>query len=193
MSVPPAGPAQGSPDPAEPPPPWAPKPKKPIIGILALILGIVSFIPYLGCLTCIPAIGCGIVGISQSRHDAELGGKGMGIAGIVMGTLAILLMIAWYAAGVAIPRYKAEQHLMYTQAAEQAGRRARVAMELYYQETGGMHGGRFTNKLDNLLTIDPTLDDDPEIAFEFGSYSKKGYTFTTWHLKGGDGILLTDQ
>lgn len=65
-------------------------PKAPGISIAALVLGIVSVcVPYVNFVTMILAIVFGVIGINKANRDpTTVGGKGMAIAGLVLGIIA---------------------------------------------------------------------------------------------------------
>lgn len=77
----------------------SPKPKKaktekrPVhwANIVALICGVLVFF---GGITAIAALVFGIIGINNSGEGTEYSGEGMGIAGVVLGGLVILLVLA---------------------------------------------------------------------------------------------------
>jgi hypothetical protein len=68
------------------------------LAIASLILGIISFIPLLGVLPALVAIILGTIGLVKIKNNHNLQGKGMAIAGIVLGSLGILLTILIYSA-----------------------------------------------------------------------------------------------
>ena len=61
-----------------------------VCGILSLVL---FWIPWLGFLLGILAIIFGGVAISQIRKDPSLGGRGMGIAGLVCGIIGVAIWV----------------------------------------------------------------------------------------------------
>jgi len=67
------------------------------LAITSMILGIVSlfliFIPILGQLLPIVAIVLGIIGLRNINQDNTLSGKGMSIAGIVVGAVALVISV----------------------------------------------------------------------------------------------------
>ena len=60
--------------------------------ITSLILGILSIFG-LSFLTGIPAIILGIVGLSKVKNNQDVGGKGLSVAGIVLGIIGSLLIL----------------------------------------------------------------------------------------------------
>lgn len=63
------------------------------ISIAALVCGICGILPYIGFLMSVLGIIFGAVGISQTGKDPNLGGRGMAIAGLVLGIAMIALWI----------------------------------------------------------------------------------------------------
>ena len=81
-----------------PPPPAYPPSQDKNMPLLSLIIGAISitigFCCYFGVLTSPVAIGLGIYGLSLIKKDPnKYGGKGMAIAGIIMGSLYFVLLI----------------------------------------------------------------------------------------------------
>jgi hypothetical protein len=71
----------------------AQQPKNSLCAIWSLVLGLLSIF-CCGPLTSIPAIICGHIGLSNIKNsNGTLGGKGMCIAGIILGWVGILLAI----------------------------------------------------------------------------------------------------
>ncbi|MGG5575767.1 DUF4190 domain-containing protein [Myroides sp. C15-4] len=71
-----------------------------VLGILALVAGIIalpsSFIPCFGLIALIVAVVAivlGILTISSAKKHSE--SKGMGIAGLVLGALSFIIILAW--------------------------------------------------------------------------------------------------
>lgn len=63
--------------------------------ITSLVLGIISFFPLIGVVIGILAVIFGIVALVQIKKN-ELGGKGMGIVGIILGVCGILFTVILY-------------------------------------------------------------------------------------------------
>ena len=167
------------------------------LAIAALVLGIASLIPYLGCLTCIPAIVCGILAIRQIKANPGLGGKGMAIAGIVLGCFLMFVALLGTIAALVIPNMMQYQNkaneISYDLAAQAAGHNAILAEEAYFQSTMGNVDGGYTNKLSNLLVAVPDLNSDPDVMWSFGDCNSQGYTYTTWHNLGtGEKYVFTE-
>jgi len=73
------------------------------LSIWALVLGIISLVgcAFGGFLAGIPAVICGHIGLSRIKRQPFLGGRGMGIAGLITGYLGILSLPI--AASLALP------------------------------------------------------------------------------------------
>lgn len=101
--------------------------------------------------------------------------------GFTLIELMIVVAIIGILALIAIPNFMSLRARAYDASATSAGRNARLAEEVYFQDKGGEETGGYTNKLSNLLTVDENLADDAGVKFVFGAYSETGYTFTTYH------------
>ncbi|WP_338555135.1 DUF4190 domain-containing protein [Paenibacillus sp. KS-LC4] len=72
-------------------PPYQPPVKKTNgASIAALVCGIVAFIPFFGGLVAIAAVILGIISLKQISYTKDQG-KGMAIAGLICGSVSILL------------------------------------------------------------------------------------------------------
>lgn len=87
-------PAQPQPWRPPPPPPYVKSPSPGIavgsmvVGIASLVFGVLCFGPLIG----VVAIALGIVALTQNKKMPQhVGGKGFAVAGIVMGSLSLLL------------------------------------------------------------------------------------------------------
>lgn len=64
------------------------------MSIAAMVCGILCyFVPYVGIILAILAIVFGGIGMRRTRNNPELKGKGMAIAGLVLGILGILFVV----------------------------------------------------------------------------------------------------
>ncbi len=63
----------------------------PTITLVAFILGILALV--LGCFTGIPAIICGHIALSKHKLNPALQGRGLALAGLVLGYVITLLVI----------------------------------------------------------------------------------------------------
>lgn len=96
---------------------------------------------------------------------------------IVVAIIGILALIA-------VPNFMNLRARAYNSSAQNSGRNAKMAEELYFQLKGGEHGYGYTNQMSDLLQMDRNLLDDPMVQWRFGDCNLSGYTFTTWHPKG---------
>ncbi|MET9932052.1 MULTISPECIES: DUF4190 domain-containing protein [unclassified Streptomyces] len=94
---PPGPPAWG------PPPFQAPPPQRSglgvgalVVGILGLVFGIVPFLFWLGGILGVLALVLGVVGLGRARRG-ETNDKGQAVAGIALGSVAIVVSLAWLA------------------------------------------------------------------------------------------------
>ena len=84
------------------------------------------------------------------------------------------------------------QTTVYNNGARFAGYNARVAEEIYYQNSGGGFDSSYCDTLAGLLMWDPNLNEDPGITFQFGTCNSTGYTFYTVHDHGDQVYEFTD-
>jgi hypothetical protein len=82
-----------------------------------------------------------------------------------------------------------DAHLPHTpnDAAQFSGKKGKTAEEIYYQDYES-----YSNKLGQLLTIDPYLTYDPEVTFTFLGTNLEGYTFLTSHAQGDKSFRFWD-
>jgi hypothetical protein len=67
------------------------------MAIFSLILGILSLVPIYGIFVGIPAIILGHIAHSRARKlPAQYAGRGMAIAGFILGYISILLVLAFF-------------------------------------------------------------------------------------------------
>jgi uncharacterized membrane protein YvbJ len=71
------------------------------LAIAALVLGIASFLPPLA-ICSIPAIIIGAIALNQIKKEPALEGKGMAMAGLICGSIAVFLWICLIILGIAI-------------------------------------------------------------------------------------------
>jgi hypothetical protein len=81
-------------------------PKNNTLAITALVCGCAQFVLWFlilvpGFLAAVAALVCGAIGLRQIRVRGE-GGRGMAIAGVVLGVLGVLGGIVWLVAGIAV-------------------------------------------------------------------------------------------
>jgi len=70
--------------------------------------------------------------------------------------------------------------------AKSFGNAGRLAQYSYF-----MTNERYATSLQELLTVDKALDDNPNIRFEFGECNAEGFTFTVFS-RVGEAFVFTD-
>lgn len=138
---PPYGPYPGGPYPGA----MYPPPHRPTSGwaLASLIVGIVGF--------CVPVLGgviatiTGIIGIIRTR-DGKLGGRGMAVAGLVLGMISLLIVGPLGVAGYV--GYRAEKHEQVQRAACKQNMTRLGDCLLAYAKS---HDGRFPDRLEQLV------------------------------------------
>jgi hypothetical protein len=121
-------------------PPNFPEKKTSGLAIASLVLGIVSLMG--GAILLIPpllAVIFGHISMSSCRKDPVLGGRGMGIAGLVMGYVsfipALLFMIGLMSA-MAIPAFSKVRASAQEKMINNISRQLGAAADQYYLESG---------------------------------------------------------
>jgi hypothetical protein len=105
--------------------------------IASLVLGLMSFV--LGCLTGLPAVICGHIALSQAnRSNGMVGGKGMAIAGLVLGYVGILFGTA-ILAGLAMPAFTTVQEKARIMEASNNVRQIIISMKSYADDHDGKY------------------------------------------------------
>ena len=164
------------------------------MAVASLVLGIIGFLTSfigIGVIFGIIALILGLVALSKIRKNPmELSGSGMAIAGSIFGGLPIVF-IPLYAL-IAIPNFVALRSKAYDASAQSAGRNAKLAEEVYYNDHGGDISGGYTSNLRDLLVYDRNLSDDLSVTFSFVKCDTSGYTFTTKHDSGKTIYTWTD-
>lgn len=154
-----------------------------IASLVLGILGVLTAIFLIGFLFSIVGIILGIVAISKINKDpAELSGKGLAIGGIATScaSFALLFLLAL----IAIPNFINLREKAYDASAKSAGRNAKLAQEVFYNDVYYAKDQTYTTDLNVLLKIDKHLIDDPGVTFNFLYGSTDGFTLTTTHKDG---------
>ncbi len=103
------------------------------------------------------------------------------ISGFTLIELMIVVAIIGILALIAIPNFVSLRSKAYDASAKSMGRNAKVAMEVYYNDSGADISGGYTQYLSDLLSFDRNLTDDPDVTFEFVDVTTSGYTYYTEH------------
>ncbi len=109
------------------------------IAIASLICGCLFLIPFLGVLFSLTAIILGIISLSKINKDKEaLGGNGLAIAGIVLGSIGVIIAIAMLGlfAAVAVPNLMQARSSANEALAESTLRAISTAAETYAAANG---------------------------------------------------------
>ena len=100
-----AQPPPGAQQPYGPPPDLRNAPKTDELAVVSLVLAIVG-VPFFCCcgwislITSIAAIACGAVSLQRIKTDPKLGGRGLAIAGIILGASIALVFVLWLVLGL---------------------------------------------------------------------------------------------
>jgi Tfp pilus assembly protein PilE len=146
----------------------------------------------LGLFFCLPApvgLVLGIKAMKKIKLEPQLyTGHGIALAGVITSSISMAwgLLIVPILALIAIPNFINLRHKAYDASAKSAGRNVKVAEELYYYDREGTPGN-YTTDLNELLKVDKSLTDDPQVTFVFNDATESGYTFYTTHASGTPG------
>ncbi len=98
-------PGQPQPQPYGPPPDLRAGPKTDELAVASLVLAIVA-IPFFCCcgwvslIMSLAAVGCGAVSLQRIKTDPKLAGRGLAIAGIILGASIAIVFIVWLVLGL---------------------------------------------------------------------------------------------
>ena len=158
-----------------------------IIGFLTSILGI-------GIIFGVVALILGIIALGQIKANSrQQKGRGMAMAGVILGALSVVMMVLGILAAIAIPNFISLRSRAYDASARSAGRNAKLAQEVRASAYEGNAPPPYTDDLSELLKIDKQLTDDTDVTFVFGTCNASGYTLTTVHNRGGEPSVYTDK
>ena len=103
--------------------------------------------------------------------------------GFTLIELMIVVAIIGILALIAIPNFINLRQKAYDASAKSAGRNAKLAEEVYYNDRTDK-AGNYTSHLSTLLSIDKNLTDDSTVTFTFISANQSGFTLYTQHASG---------
>jgi type IV pilus assembly protein PilA len=109
--------------------------------------------------------------------------------GFTLIELMIVVAIIGILALIAIPNFINLRQKAYDASARSAGRNAKLAEEVYYNDRTEK-AGNYTTALSTLLTIDKNLTDDAAVTFSFIAANISGFTLYTQH-QSGSGAMFT--
>jgi len=148
------------------------------LAIASLVLGCFFWIPLLGLLLGMAALIMGIVALVQiNKNKAVLKGEGMAIAGIVMGSLSILVMpLLGIMAAIAIPNLLRARVSANDALAKSRLKDVRLAVETYELDNGVFPAG----------ISDLTSGEMPYLPLSFVAKEHSGYLYS---IQMGEGVL----
>lgn len=111
--------------------------------------------------------------------------------GFTLIELMIVVSIIGILALIAIPNFQNLRQKAYDASALSAGRSAKLAQEIYYQDHQDLYY-HYTSDLTDLLKHDRNLTDDGGVTFIFGYKGDTNFTFTTQHANGGKTFIYKD-
>jgi hypothetical protein len=82
-----------------------------------------------------------------------------------------------------VPNFISHRGQAYDSSARSAGRNAKLAEEVWYSDQMGAFPS-YTGELDDLLTVDRNLTDDPDVTFTFYFANQTGFTLSTSSFAG---------
>ncbi len=106
--------------------------------IASFVCGILGF--FCVGITSLPAIICGHIALGKiNRSNGMIGGKGMAIAGLVMGYMLGLLFILAMLAGLALPAFTSVQEKSKIVQASSNARQIIIGLRMYAADNNGMY------------------------------------------------------
>lgn len=117
------------------------------------------------------------------------------LRGFTLIELMVVITIIGILALIAIPNFKGLRRRAHDVSAQSAGRQAKLAEEMYYNDHLDDYGGRYTSRLEDLLIYDRNIADDKGVTFIFGTTQlDTAFLFTTSHKDGSSGktFIFTD-
>ena len=108
--------------------------------------------------------------------------------GFTLIELMIVVSIIGILALIAIPNFQKLREKAYDASALSAGRSAKLAEAIYYQDHA-TDNYNYTSLIAHLLQHDKNLTDDHSVTFIFSYTGSTNFTFTTTHAKGAKTFL----
>ncbi len=142
------------------------------LAIASLVLGICSFV--LNCLTALPAVICGHLALGRIKRSGDgLTGRGLAIAGLVLGYLFLALLP--FQAAILLPVMK--QVIAKRDESHSIRHAQQLMVEL--KNYAAVHQGRYPATLDELVNARPELEHllDPPSS-QSGWTGEKGFEYS---------------
>lgn len=144
------------------------------LSIASLVCGILTFATCI--ITGIPAIICGHLALSKIKNSSgAIGGKGMAIAGLVMGYMSLVFGVFYFVvlAALAVPTFAKVQEKSLVVKSINNARQIVIACKLYASDHNGNYPGDLNELVktggisDDKILHDPLLHDDTQIGYEY--------------------------
>ena len=103
--------------------------------------------------------------------------------GFTLIELMIVVAIIGILALIAIPNFINLRQKAYDASAKSAGRNAKLAEEVYYNDRESV-AGAYTSDMNLLLQVDKNLTDDAAVTFNIVFAGASGFTLYTTHATG---------
>jgi hypothetical protein len=154
-------------------------------GDIAMLLAMIPL--YLFPLSLVVGFSLGIYTLFRLGLSGSNGKEGRRATHAVLGNgfILFLILLAWLKPEMIFPGYTDLRSKAYKASARSAGRNAKLAEEIYFDENK-----RYTGSLDELLAIDRNLIDDPGVTFDFTAADEYGFAFTVTHAKDREKAVI---
>jgi hypothetical protein len=160
---PPAGPPKAQPKERRSSPSANDSRKASRLAITSMVLGICSYVLCLSILTGIPAIICGHGALGKiKRTRARLSGRGMAIAGLVMGYVSLGFVLPSIPMILRLSVPTINQAVIMTEQSQSVAHAKQISLACV--EYAGSHGGKYPDSLDQLNLPDKKILTSPLAA-----------------------------